>query len=158
MNNGLLERAQQVRVMNGIDEPGRQSGISVEDQKDILIQIDKVAQANRIPSGPELFYFTPARRGFFFPLIVNIAAIIVLAGGLTGFSIFFKREEAQITTDRPLIETAEGKLIQEIKKESEEKLKEKDREISDIQARLESIDKERNDLIKYGFRDKTERN
>jgi len=146
MGTGLLERALQFRELNGMAEEERQSGISEEDQKDILIQIDKVAQANRINVSPELFTFKSKHKGFIFPLLVNILAALVLVSGLYGFSYFFRREEAQITTGYGAIKTAEGTLIQEVKRESEEQLKQKDREITDIQSRLLSIDQERNEL------------
>ncbi|HOV63950.1 MAG TPA: hypothetical protein PLG43_08735, partial [Spirochaetia bacterium] len=146
MGTGLLERALQFRELNGMAEEERQSGISEEDQKDILIQIDKVAQANRIHVSPELFTFKSKHKGFIFPLLVNILAALVLVSGLYGFSYFFRREEAQITTGYGAIKTAEGTLIQEVKRESEEQLKQKDKEITDIQSRLLSIDQERNEL------------
>ncbi len=147
--SGLFQRA--LELQNGTQPEDefaldQQSGISEEDQKEILAEIEKVAEESRISVSPETLAIKAARRGYLFPLLVNIAAVVLLAAG--GFALYtlFQRGETVLMEEGGAIASAEGKLIEELKKESEAKLLEKNRQISGIQARLEDIDKQRQDL------------
>jgi hypothetical protein len=124
----------------------KSSGISEEDQKEILSQIEQISQQSRISTTPTLLTVKANKKGLFFPLIVNIAALAVLAGGFLTLSAFFKQSESELRGGVTGLRSAEGKLIQEIKKETEARLKEKEQEINSIQSRLQEIDKERNEL------------
>ncbi len=150
---GLLKKARTVRTTLGLPADGRDefafdadSGISREDQKDILQQIEKVATGNRIAVSPEVFAVKAAKRGILFPVLVNLAAVVALAGGLAGLYFFFQRGETQLARGDTGTITAEGKLIETFKKESEAKLLEKNQQINQIQDRLQQIDKQRQDL------------
>lgn len=122
------------------------SAISREDQKEILSEIEKVAAGSRITITPEIFTIRALKKGIFFPLMVNLFSILLLAGGLTALYLLFQRGKSVIMEQATAITTAEGKLIQELKKESEAKLVAKNKEISSIQNRLLEIDQEREDL------------
>jgi len=150
---GLLKKARTLRTSLGLSAGDRDefafepdSGISREEQKDILQEIEKVATQNRIAVGPEEFAVQTAKTGVLFPVLVNVVAIIVLAGGLAVLYFFFQRGETQIAQSETGTITAEGKLIETYKKESEAKLLEKDQQIDQIQNRLQEIDKQRQDL------------
>jgi len=122
------------------------SAISREDQKEILSEIEKVAAGSRITITPEIFTISAIKKGTFFPLMVNLFFILLLIGGLTTLYLLFQRGKSVIMEEATAITTAEGKLIQELKKESEAKLLAKNKEISSIQNRLLEIDREREDL------------
>ena len=122
------------------------SGISEEDQKDIIAQIDKVAQQNRISAAPETLAVKAKKRGYFFPLIVNFGAFLLLVSGFFVLSAFFQQSESDLRTESTVIRSAEGRLIQEMKRETEVRIREKEQEISSIQSRLDEIDRERRDL------------
>ncbi|HUJ74663.1 MAG TPA: hypothetical protein VL359_07375, partial [bacterium] len=122
------------------------SGISRADQQDILQEIEKVATKNRIAVTPEEFAVRAAKKGVLFPVLVNVIAVFLLAAGLAAFYVFFQRGETQLTREGTGTITAEGKLIETFKKESEAKLQEKNQQINQIQSRLEEIDKQRQDL------------
>ena len=124
----------------------KDSGLSKEDQKEILSDIDKLAKENQIQITPEVFNIKAIKRGVLFPIIVNIMAITALAAGIAILAFFFKKGEEQLTEDTSAIASTEGKLLQELKRESEAKLQEKSQEISQINAKLLEIDKERQDL------------
>ena len=79
-------------------------------------------------------------------MLVNLAALITLVGGLTGLYFFFQRGETQLARSQTGVITAEGKLIETFKKESEARLLEKNQQIDQIQGRLQEIDKQRQDL------------
>jgi hypothetical protein len=152
--SGLFQRALDVLNHNhpSVPEPddtlalSEEAGISKEDQKEILAEIDKVAQASRITVSPETMTLKAAKKGFVFPLAVNLMAVLLLAAG--GFTLYtlFQRGQTVLMEEGSAITTAEGMLIQELKKESEAKILEKNREISQIQTQLQSIDQQRRDL------------
>jgi hypothetical protein len=150
---GLLRKARTIRTSLGLAAGGRDefgfepdSGISREDQKDILREIEKVATKNRMAVSPEEFVVKAAKRGVLFPVLVNLVAMVLLVGGLSAFYVFFQRGETQLTQAGTGTITAEGKLIETFKKESEAKLLEKNQQINAIQGRLQEIDRQRQDL------------
>lgn len=157
---GLLERAARLRTsfeasatqtgtipVAGFDTKlGEGSGIDADDRREILEAIDKVASSNRISAGPESFVLKPRRRGLLFPLLVNLAALVLTAAAVLGLKEISARREAAVVQSGTAVSTAEGRLLQELKRESDSKLQEKDKAISDIQNRLLALDKERGDL------------
>ena len=109
-------------------------------------EIEKLATNSRISVKPEMFAVKAAKRGVLFPVIVNVGAILVLAAGLGLFYFLFQRGETQLGREDTGTITAEGKLIAEVKKESDAKLQEKNQQINQIQGQLADIDKQRKDL------------
>lgn len=134
--NGLLNKA--------ISLNDRASGISSEDRREILARIEEITGKNRI--SVKKTPFAARSRGILFPVVVNLAAIALTAGGLWGLSVTFKAKEAEVSQAGAALSSAEGKLIRELKRDSETKLTEKDKEIADMQARIASLDADRNKL------------
>ena len=65
---------------NGLPEvvlSTEESTISDEDRADILKEIDKVVDENKIPVSSELFELNPAKKGIFLPFFINIVAVAV---------------------------------------------------------------------------------
>jgi hypothetical protein len=125
----------------------KDSGISKEDQKDILLHIDTVAKSSRIVAGPETWKVRPKKRGIALPLVVNLAGALVLAGGLYGLGLVFAPSEESFESSSAQLASAEGRLLQEIKRETEGRIQEKDKEIAAIQQRMASLDSERDELL-----------
>jgi hypothetical protein len=150
---GLLAKAAHLRKNLGLPVETREefafdpdSGLSREDQKEILQEIEKVATESRIDVTPEAFAVKAAKKGVLFPVIVNAAAVFALAAGFFAFQMLFQRSESQAAREGAAGITAAGKLIEELKKESEAQLQAKNAEISQIQGQLAQIDKERQGL------------
>jgi hypothetical protein len=122
------------------------SGISKEDQKEILSQINKAATESKISVSPEVFNIKAIKSGILFPLLVDIFAIIILAAGIFGFFLLFQQQEIQDIQSTE----AGGEallLLEELQKQAERDLLEKDQQLQDIQQNLEMIDKEREELL-----------
>ena len=150
---GLLDKARKLRDSLGLGTDGREefafdpdSGISREEQQEIRQEIEKVATSSRMKVSPEMFVVKAAKQGVLFPVMVNVAAIVALAAGLAVLYFFFQRGESQAARQDTTAITAEGKLLQEVKKESEARLLEKNQQIDQIQGKLSEIDKQRQDL------------
>ena len=123
-----------------------EAGISKEDQKDVLQEIENVVTKNRIVTTPEDFVVKADKRGVFFPVLVVVCAVAALGIGGSAFYFLFQRGESQIVRGAVGTITAEGQLIQAVRREANGKILEKNQEINTIQGRLADIDKQRQDL------------
>ena len=148
---GLLRRAQEIRAANGTGgfdlNLEDSAGMSKEDQQDILVHIDRVAQSSRILAGPETWKVKARKRGFAAPLLVNLFSALVLGAGLFGLWKYFGSQDSSGTVSTAAISTAEGRLLKEIRREAEGRILEKDREITAIQEKLAALDREKNQLL-----------
>jgi ElaB/YqjD/DUF883 family membrane-anchored ribosome-binding protein/chromosome segregation ATPase len=128
------------------------SGISLDEQKEILSKINGIAEKNR-----KLLSQTKAqtdkdekgnviinaqKSGAGFPLAVNIAAAVILFLGVLFMFIVYGKKDSQIKTGNAVYDIAERTLIQEIRKDTSEKIAEKEMEMASITSRLEEVDNE----------------
>ncbi|MDR0503668.1 MAG: hypothetical protein LBH16_10160 [Treponema sp.] len=145
------------------------SGISVEEQKEILSEINGIAEKNRRllsqgdaktdagGSGDGVSRANPAvkpgkqrlnakKSGAVFPVVVNAAAVAVLIGA--GFILFSfnQKKDAQVRTGNAVYNLTERALIDEIRKDTADKLALKEKEIEAIASRLAAVDEELNML------------
>jgi len=126
------------------------SGISVDEQKEILSQINGIAEKNRRSlsqhdsaeetgkkrSGP----IDAKKTGAFFPLAVNIAAVVVLLAGALLLISFNSKVDAQVRRGTAVFNLTEREVIEDIRRDTAEKIRAKDSEISMITSRLEEVD------------------
>jgi chromosome segregation ATPase len=118
----------------------------VEEQVEIIGEINDILRRNRLAIRPETFTFTPRRKGAALPiLVISGAAAFTLAAALGLFALFNAGERDLVSRSAVLV-TAEARLIQALKKESEEQLGRKDQEIARIQGNLESLARDRDRL------------
>lgn len=117
--------------------------ISAEEQQDIMQEIDRLSGQSRINVTPDLFKITALKNGVLFPLLVNIVAIAILGGGIFATKFYFERRDEQMLLATAEQQSAEGNLIKEIKKETEQRLAEKESEIQSIQENMKQIESER---------------
>jgi hypothetical protein len=121
------------------------SGISIEEQREILTRINGIAEKNRssLSHGQKQGSknnINAKKTGVFFPLAVNIAAVIVLLGGASFLLFFNGRVDAQTRMGNAVYNLTERALIEEIRKDTAEKIAAKEMEISSIASRLQEVD------------------
>ena len=130
------------------------SGISEEEQREILAKINNIAEKNRLSLAAggqgegkdKKPLFKAMKSGGVFPIIVNIIAFAALAGGLIILSSVQGKTDAQARTGTKVYNNVERALIEEIRKETISLLKAKEREITLIITKLEGIDAEMSGL------------
>jgi hypothetical protein len=153
--SGLYQRAleyihaqRQLRLVRpGEIDDSDTRDISPDDREKIFKQINEEVERNRRVIHPDTFDdFRPKKRGGVLPLMLNVAALMLIAGGAWWLLQYFDRSEATIVTNRAGIQSAEGMLLEALKEESEQRLSEKERAIGDIQLRLEEMSEEREQL------------
>lgn len=122
------------------------TGISEDDRREIMLEIERVAGENRIEASDELFSYTPLKSGSLFPVLVNVAGAVVLGAGIWLLSLIFADQDAELRSAAQAVVTAESRLIEEIRRETEEQVAAKEAEIAEIQSQLASISAERDAL------------
>ena len=127
------------------------SGISVEEQKEILTKINGIAEKNRkqlsqtgsqIVESKGKIIINAQKKDAVFPLAVNIAAVVLLlCGGL--LLVFLNgKKDAQVKTGDAVYNLTERALIEEIRKDTAEKIAAKESEIASIISHLNEVDSE----------------
>jgi len=120
------------------------AGISVEEQKEILSKINGIAEKNRRALSQSSLGTKPAinakKSGAVFPLAVNIASVVILAVGVLLLVSFNGKKDAQVRTGGAVFNLTERALIEEIRKETADKIALKESEIASISSRLEEVD------------------
>ncbi|MDR1176549.1 MAG: hypothetical protein LBK83_13890 [Treponema sp.] len=139
------------------------SGIPVEEQQEILNSINSIAAQNREAlsaegKGEGVHASIPAqKRGIFFPVLVNVIALILLGGGAL-IMVFLQGREELAFREGPLVfNSAERALIQKIRSETAAALREKDNEIALVYSRLEALDGDLRDQQRTFERQMTEK-
>ena len=121
------------------------SGVSEEDRLEILAEIDKIVEETRTVRPSES---DPVRvkRGAALPIAINVLAIAVVVGAFFGASYLADLRDDDLTLRSQEIATPEGRLIAEIRRETEARLEKKDAEIERIQSEITDLDVERAQL------------
>ena len=116
------------------------SGISIEEQQEILAGIDAMAGGRRLVPGTAAA--KTKKKGFLFPLFVNVGALIILGAGFALLFLFHGQDEQSIRESSATLGLTERKLIQEIRQETNRQIDEKENEINDILSKLSEADTE----------------
>jgi len=109
------------------------SGISEEEQREILAKINSITEKNRLSLGHAIDAnqiagnksgkkgkkrFKAKKTGGLFPILVNAAAIAALTGGFLMLFFFQGKTDAQVREGTRIINSAERVLIDEIMRET----------------------------------------
>lgn len=117
--------------------------VSAEDRSAILKEIEKVANDNRIVVSVDRLDFTARRNGAIFPILVNVIGLVILTGGVLGLAHLFRTGETRLRQSAEVVVTAESRLIEAIRRETEEQIAAREAEIASIQEQLDSIGSQR---------------
>jgi len=131
------------------------SWMSGEEREAIFAEIDALALtgAGRSAPGPEALRPAARKGGALFPILVNAAAALALAGGLFLLQFFHDRDEAMLRERASPLGLTERRLIQEIRRETAQRVEEKDAEIDGIRSKLAGVDREYQELRRESERE-----
>ncbi len=97
--------------------------VSLKEREQILAQIEQTVARSRAALGPEGLRYKSERSGVMLPLLVNVAAILLIAAAAILFWRYSEREEQVLTAPRTTgLIAGEGRIVGTIKRESEERL------------------------------------
>ena len=155
--NGTTEEAQtadtRAEVLRDEIRIDESSGISAEEQREILVQINGIAEKNRkaLSGGTQTAgNFKAGKNGGLFPVLVNVFSVLALAGGFFALYTFQSGADTQAREGNRVFNTTERALIEEIRRETRNLLEKKDMEISSILALLDGVDSQLRDLLDGG--------
>jgi uncharacterized protein YlxW (UPF0749 family) len=117
-------------------------GHTEKEKQEILHEIDRLTEQNRLTVTDDLFKITPLKKGGTLPLIINIVGIIAILSSFYFTNRYFQAQEQTMALEDSSYESTEGSVIEELKRQAEEKLNQKQEEISQIQNELSKLDKE----------------
>jgi len=124
----------------------KNTGISEEEQRDILDKINRMSERSgsllsvKIGNEDSKEIVRAAKNGAVFPVIVNIAAIVMLLSGCFLLFFFNGRTETQVRTGKAVYSLTERTFIEEIRKDTAEKIAAKEKEMAAIISRLREVD------------------
>ncbi|MDR0689513.1 MAG: hypothetical protein LBG08_04510 [Spirochaetaceae bacterium] len=113
-------------------------GFSEAEQQEILAGIEAITRKDPIAPVPDKKNLGAKKRGGKFPLLVNLGGVVLLAGGIVTLSFLYRQDTSELREGT--LNVADRKLIQEIRRENEARIHEKEREISDILDKLSGVD------------------
>jgi len=116
--------------------------VSPEEQKEILAAIDQMVAETKQGAPRSTGLLEGARSGLAFPLAINILAVLAVGASLFLSNRLFEQRQVSITEETRFYLSAEGRLLEEMKRESEQKLAAKDEEIGRIQSELADLDRQ----------------
>jgi chromosome segregation ATPase len=129
------------------------TGISEEEQREILAKINGIAEKNRrsLAEGAageagKKRRFKAKKSGSLFPALVNAAALVLLGGGFLVLSSFQSKTDTRVREGAKVYNSAERALIEEIRKETASRIAAKESEINRIVSQLEGVDAELREL------------
>ena len=123
-----------------------EAGITPVERDEIRVQIEKVATENRIPVEAAQFSLASARQGLLLPSIVNVAAAVVVVAVIVVLSLVFRGNEHRIQTQATQYASVEGKLIRELRQQSNQQLSAKEKEIEEVRVKVRELEQEQKSL------------
>ena len=114
------------------------SGISQQDQKDIIKDINQIMLSNKIKVSPDIFRIKAKKKGIGLPFFVNLIALGVTAVVILVLWILFQQTETNIASGKGGAGSEAAKqIIEEQKRKNQEELNKKNQEILGIQTDLQ---------------------
>lgn len=106
---------------------------SEEEKAQILAKIEEAAGADRMTAETE---FLPRKRGILFPVLVNLAAVLIIVGAWFGANAYFqtRQEGLKLRTDK--LFSAESKLLSKVLEDAKAQMEAANAEIDKIQGDL----------------------
>lgn len=137
--------------MNQTSPPSLESELltglySEEEKAQILGQIEEAASANRLTADTDAFL--PRKRGILFPVVVNIAAVVLIVGAWFGADAYFQTRQQGLQLKTNKMFSTESKLLAKVLEDSKNQLAAKNQEIDKIKGDMDRIAAEKADLQK----------
>ncbi|MCL2184411.1 MAG: hypothetical protein FWB86_00960 [Treponema sp.] len=138
---------------NIVIDPQAELAFSAEEQNEILSKINRITEKNKQKLSEDAGDTEKSvkeiakKKGVFFPLIVNITAIVILCAGFFLLISFNVKADTQHRKGNAVYNTTERALIEEIRKETQDQIAAKEKEITSIASRLSAVDDELMQLL-----------
>ena len=116
------------------------------EEKRLLEELEGAVRRVMAPSAVAEEEFSPSHRGVLVPILVAVGSLLVMSlTVLVAQQRFAVRQEALVFEASRSFFTEES-IIRELRRQTEEQLRQKETQIDRIEARLQTLDSERKDL------------
>ncbi len=110
--------------------------VSPEVRARILRQIDQVMAEGRRPAAPAELAVRARKKGILYPILINAAAAVVVALGFLSLGYVFRGEQGAVSLASAGFQSAEGRLLEVFRRQSESRLQEEQAQAQEAQQRL----------------------
>ena len=114
--------------------------VSGELRARILRQIDQVMAEGRRPIAAEAFAVKPRKKGILFPVLINAVTAMVVALGILGLAYVFRGRQDPAALRSAGFQSAEGRLLEMFRLQSESRLQEQEALALKAQDRLRAAE------------------
>ncbi len=119
---------------------------SEEERNEILAEIEEVVKQNQITVTDEIFRLNPLKRSFWLPAFIITMSVAAVSATFYLSSRMFETRQESMNLEVSAVASAEGKLIEELKRESDARIAAKEEEILRIQEELGKIEEQSKNL------------
>ena len=124
-----------------------ETDIPEDERASILNWIEQSLHAERKTDFTDEFSAKNVKRGALLPILVNAAGILIVAASILFFYLFYRAEEQEYVSGGESEALVQNRIFEALKAQSEQQLKEKENEISNVQEELVRIKQEREMLV-----------
>ncbi|GHV77442.1 hypothetical protein AGMMS49942_22630 [Spirochaetia bacterium] len=118
-----------------------------DDVREIEAQIEAISRRNRTSFDPTQSKIKALKNGLFFPIMVNLI-VIAVTGGVFGFLYYYTNlRPGRAVAGGRAFTSVEGELIEQMRKESDTQLSEKEQEITGIRVHLTELEQNQAALV-----------
>jgi chromosome segregation ATPase len=146
--SGLFRRARAIRTRlnllgEDIDRDGFVTDISDDERQHVMSDIDTMLQDGRVSTDDSELRFEPKNKAFMLPLVLNLGALVILVVGTLVMFLLFDRSEENLASTGRSLSSAEGRILENLRREAEAELGAKDAELDDYRSRLADLESQR---------------
>lgn len=145
--SGLLSKAKKLRNSilrrnaNTINESVAQK-LRAEEEEEIAHEMDAILEKSRIKINDETLSYHAQSSGSRLPLLINLAALTLVGGGIYFSALYFNQSEERIISGDSQMSSTEGRIISTIREESEAALAAKEAQLSSVRSQLNNLESE----------------
>ncbi|MGI9256779.1 MAG: hypothetical protein ACR2PY_07590, partial [Salinispira sp.] len=121
-------------------------GISEDDRREVLKSIENITSENTASLTEDAFVLKEAKSGILFPVLVNLAAFIVVVVVIFLLGRAFQNDSTTIARTSIEFSSLEGQLLRELQKQSQDQISAKEQEIRSFEQRLSGLEEQRQSL------------
>ena len=119
-----------------------EEGVSDQERSEVLAQIESVVTDSKLKVEPGLFSLASIRSGSIFPILVNGGALVAIAAGVFLLFTAFRGDERVISQRSVELQSVEGQVIRELRREAQQQLLNKDQQLAQKQRQVDTLEAE----------------
>lgn len=143
--SGLLSKAKNLRNTflkrnTNVAKESVAQKLRAEEEAEIAQEMDTILEKSRIKINDDTLFYHAQYSGSRLPLLINLAALVLVGGGIYLSALYFNQSEERIISGEARMNSAEGRIISALREESEAALAEKEEQLSSVRNQLDNLE------------------